>query len=279
MGQANSTVITSKDVLESINSVTMKNLQSCSNNLNFTQSFVVSGDGNVIQDVLLDQESNVDFQCFGDTTNQVNLLNDLSNSISQKAKSKAAFLLGFAFNSSVTTNNSVLRSVQTSMVQNIQKCSVDGNITQEFDISGSYNSIVDVTMKQNPNYFCKCVFGSDNVTEVAAKLSNEVNQEAAAEGGGLGNLVTLIIVAALIILGLVAVGYFVKLMRDQQKNSDKELPGVAALLGLSVGKQQQKQASKSQSTNNNDKPSIPNKPLPAAPTSASKQSDEKETIE
>jgi hypothetical protein len=118
------------------------------------------------------------------------------------------------------------------MVTNIQKCNTAGNIAQNVNFAGNYQTIVGATIEQNPSYFCQCVFGSSNVVDVSNKLSSDINQQADASSS-MGSFITLIIIAALIVLGMIVVGYFIKLMNDQKnKAGGKDLPNLLTVLGI-----------------------------------------------
>lgn len=101
MGAVNSSVIDFKEVMQVINEVVIQNIQSCNQNTDVNQVVNISGDNNKIENLLLNQTVSANLQCFSNTTNQINLVNDLAAALTNKANSAAKFFLGFSANVSV----------------------------------------------------------------------------------------------------------------------------------------------------------------------------------
>lgn len=83
---------------------------------------------------------------------------------------------------------------------NIAKCNLSAPVQQQFNVNGSYNSIVDVTLNQQANFFSRCVFGTDNVAEVATTIQNQLDANASASGGfDLSVLLTFLIIGIIVV--------------------------------------------------------------------------------
>jgi hypothetical protein len=222
MVQGNTSVVNAQQVTNAINSVTIQNIQSCNADIGASQIFTVTGDNNNIENVLLNQTVSANIQCFGDTNNQVNLANNIADQLAATASTNAGFLLGFAFSADVTNTLQTVNVVQQNMVQNISKCNLSAPVQQEFDVNGSYNSIVAVTMNQQADFFCKCVFGTTNVSNLSNTVAQQLNANANATTGiNLSNIVSIFLIIVIIVAAVAAVGVASKFLMKynaQQKN-------------------------------------------------------------
>jgi hypothetical protein len=196
---AQAAVVSAEEVTKVFNEVVVQNMQTCSNNSGVTQVFQVNGNANNISDILLTQESNINFGCFGETQTQVDILNDIINKLTSLAETKSEWspqaAIGVSANYSKISNDVVTKA----MVSNIQGCSVNIPVSQIFQINGDYNSVVAVTLHQDTNVISKCVFGSNNMVQLTNKISNDLTATASSSST-LGLSFTMIIIVAIVLL-------------------------------------------------------------------------------
>lgn len=202
MGGVNSTVIDSKEVLQVINEVVIQNIQSCNQNTDVNQVINISGDNVKIENLLANQTVNANLQCFSNTTNQINLVNDLTAALTNKANSAAKFFLGFSANVAVIKAETVEQIIQKNMISNIQRCAQENSYEQGYNISGDYVTVLNNTLNQNGNLFCNCIFSADSVTNIADEISADMNNQATASSSmGLASIITIIIIVIAIVIG------------------------------------------------------------------------------
>jgi hypothetical protein len=139
--------------------------------------------------------------CFTSSSNQVQLANSLAAQLTSQAQTNAGFVFGWAINTTAINQNSVQEIVNSQMVSTIESCANQFGISQEVDVSGSYNDIVNSTLSQQGTTFAQCVFGSTNVDTVSNNISTQMNAVSDTSTSTLSDLITLIIIAAIIAAG------------------------------------------------------------------------------
>lgn len=201
-GSANTSLVDASEVTKILNNIVVNSLQSCQINGATTQIFQINGNANNIEDILLSQTSNIDFGCFAQNANQINVLNDVINNLTSVAKTSSEFSPSLALNTSVNVSKIVNDVTSNVLVSVIQKCDENLPVTQIFQVNGSYNSVLNVTMSQNASFFTKCMFGNENVVDLSNKISNDLSAsaEAASSFGAFGIIIVIVIIVIVIIM-------------------------------------------------------------------------------
>jgi hypothetical protein len=199
-GTFSSAVVTATEVTETINKVVVTNAQSCAQNGNATQNIVINGNNDVIQNSIFNQDTEFNFSCFGQTANQVSLLNDLTNAITSKANSNSQLTLGLAFAQSADFNETISKSLNSTLISTIQSCAAQDSGTQNLTLNGNFDQVVGDTLNQNSKFFSTCVFGSNNITNLSNQVANNINAQADASAGFSFGLIVIIIVVILVVV-------------------------------------------------------------------------------
>lgn len=114
-------------------------VQGCNQSTDIIQRFVVNGNANYIQGVLLDQSVQNNLGCVAQADTQTQIVNALTAELQQQAASApggGGFFFGLAYNWAVTTNSTVQKTVVNNMVNAVQTCDTNQNITQEWILTG-----------------------------------------------------------------------------------------------------------------------------------------------
>src|SRR5437762_12313169 len=116
MAQANTTVVNADQVNRAINEVVIRTLQQCNVNVGNTQIFRVTGNYNIISNILVNQATETQLECFGQTANQVKMATDIANALKVTAESNAQWLIGLALNTTVVDTLQYTEIVQRNLV-------------------------------------------------------------------------------------------------------------------------------------------------------------------
>lgn len=198
-----SSIVSTNEVTNTFNNTVLSSVQRCSQNFGITQTLNISGNNNVIQDVFLNQNTGVNFSCFGSTQNQLDLLNDISSKITSEANASSQFTLGFAFAQSVNFSNIVTNTLNNTFLQSIQQCVSTDPVFQGISVTGDNNQVIGVTLNQNSEFYSKCVFDSTNVANITNQITNDINASANSQAGSEFGFAIIIIVIIIIIIAIV----------------------------------------------------------------------------
>jgi len=198
-------IVATRQVTETFNNTVLESVQRCSQNFGITQAITISGDNNVIQNVFLNQNTGVNFSCFGQTENQLALLNDVTNNITSDANARSEFVIGLAFAQSANFSSIINETLNNTFLSAIQECTSDDPVFQGITITGDSNQVIGATLNQNSEFYSKCVFDSSNVANITNQIANDVNASANSQAG---SNIALGIILVIIIIVIIAVIFF-----------------------------------------------------------------------
>lgn len=137
-GVFSTNVITSKQVMTAINTVTINNIAQCTGDTSIIQNVTFGGDHNTIKDVLITQSVITNMQCFSNTSNQIKLTNDLAAKITNTANNDHKTFFGVSISGNFISNTAVQTIIQNHVINTIQKCSLNTTYQQNVDFTGTY---------------------------------------------------------------------------------------------------------------------------------------------
>jgi len=159
----NTTNVKTKSIVEAI----AKNIMECKSNVLVKQSFIVSGNYNIIKNSKQVQYVKLSTSCGQNAQNIANIQQSVTNAIKQTAKSQSVSLIGVLgkSNSEVDANieNEVRQKINQETITNIIN---NSNATQELIISGDNNIIDNFNQSQTFDIIY------DNTQKVVNKLSS-----------------------------------------------------------------------------------------------------------
>jgi hypothetical protein len=174
--KANTKVLT-----DQINDLILTSMQSCGTNVDLEQSLNVSGQGNVVSNLYMEQIFTSILTCVNKTDWMSKLQNDISTNIKQSSETKSVALLGIlgASNSDVNLNidNSVKNAINlktmTSMINNIRQ-------KQSVNVSGVGNVVRYASLKQVQSNISSSVQEIVASIDVLNKITNTGDQKSKA---------------------------------------------------------------------------------------------------
>ena len=220
-------VVNNQNITDTINRSVVDILNECDRSAGATQNFVISGDYNKVTNVELTQSMEVHAECFGDVKTQVKLAEMISNDVVHDVEAETDFHIGFSYQFNVSNVTNVTKAVQESVINAVQKCNDDIPVDQRFEISGNYNEVMNVAMKQDYSYFSTCIFNTDSQADISTEIANNVNQNVKSSSGSEAMGIIFIIIIALGVLAVVGIGGFLL-----WKNRDKIKKAVKMGVGL-----------------------------------------------
>jgi hypothetical protein len=198
-----------------------QNIMNCRSNASVIQSFVVSGNYNVVQNVKQVQNFKLSSSCSQDTKNISELQQSVSNAIKQAAEAQSVSVLGALGSSRAEVNtyidNEVSQKITQQTIQNIINTT---NAQQEMIISGNNNIINNFEQSQTLELLYEnCQNVLNELKSVQAVDNNVTGNSKATQTNfisdivssifdgiqGLGILWVIVIVAALGVFGWVMI--------------------------------------------------------------------------
>ena len=181
MGGGASSTSKTEVLSETVAEVMMKNLVDCGSSSTTTQRFEVSGDGNTIAGVKMLQAFTITVDCANSATNVTKLQSAVTSAIKNSSTAQSVALVGALGSSSSNVDQLISTSVRNSITsENITKLSLESNTAQVFLVSGSNNTISDITMEQRKSVILKAVMKVVNDIDVIQKISNAAVSDSAA---------------------------------------------------------------------------------------------------
>jgi len=183
MGGDGSKASTKSEVVNDFVSKSMaESLMNCTTQTSVAQLIEITGNFNVVKDVDMVQVFNFSKSCYQDSNNMNNMVNDISNSVSQAAEAQNIALLGALSSSEADVDNYIYNGVKNeisaSTVQNV----VDKtNAKQGIAIKGNHNIVSNVTMNQVVDMISQNAQSAINSTDIVAKAKSVVDQSAVAK--------------------------------------------------------------------------------------------------
>jgi len=253
---ANTTSIITRSAVEAV----ARNIMNCKSNAMISQTFTVSGNYNVVRNTKQVQNIKLSSSCAQDAQNIADLQQSVANAVKQSASSQGVSVLG-ALGSVTSENNLNLENdiKQTITQENIQNIINSSNAKQEIIISGDNNVIDNFTQEQTYDIVYDNAQKVVNTMKSLQVLENNAQQESKSVQTnfisdivdsvfsglqGMGWLVVVVVVAAIIFLGPVILkgGPLATLMGSDSKPVEPEPPA------LQQQQQQQQQQEQQQVT-------------------------------
>lgn len=226
MGMALSTsVAISKELNETMNNVTLKNMNSCVISNDANQSIVVNGNGNIVDGIQQIQHNKASMSCFVSAENQSKLMEQLANKLAQTANSSVVnWPLGFNATMSLTDSTTVNKTLNNYHVENISKCKGDFNDNQSLEINGDSNHVYNTVQNQWNDNALKCVFNAKNISDISETLANDVHQKAESKIEGVNVALVMAEVIVVIIVIVIAAYIIFRIIKSRQNNPRKPPP-------------------------------------------------------
>ncbi len=181
MGGGGSKATTSTNLASSVAiDAIARNIMNCKNNTFLRQSFIVTGNYNVVKNTKMVQNLKLSTKCSQDTQNTINLQQEVTNAIHQIAEAQSVSVLGAIGNGSVSDayiniSNEVKQKITAETILNIIN---DTNAQQDIIIAGDHNIIDNFEMSQTLELLqenCQKVVNDLKSVQI---LDNTINQTA-----------------------------------------------------------------------------------------------------
>ena len=182
MGGGGSKASTKSDVVNDFVSKSMaESLMNCVTQTSVDQLIEITGNYNIVKDTEMKQVFNMSTNCYQDSNNMNQMINDISNSVSQSADAQNVALLGALSSSEADVDNYIYNGVKNeitaSTVQNIVNAT---NAKQGIAIRGNHNIVENVTMNQIVDMISDNAQTSLNATVLMNTARSVVDQSATA---------------------------------------------------------------------------------------------------
>lgn len=126
-----------------------ENITNCRSNTEVTQSFIISGDYNVVKGAKQVQYVKLSAQCAQDVKNLADIQQSVANAIKSAANSQSVALIGALGKSESDIDTFIKNDVEQNITQRtIADIVNDSNATQEFIISGNNNIVKKFSQQQ-----------------------------------------------------------------------------------------------------------------------------------
>lgn len=150
MGGGGSKASAKSEIINDFVSKTMaESLMNCTTQTSVDQLIEITGNYNIVKDTEMKQVFNMSSKCYQDAENMNQLVNEISNSVSQAAESQNIALLGALGSSESDVENYIYNGIKNditaSTVQNIVNKT---NASQGIRIRGNHNIVDNVSMNQ-----------------------------------------------------------------------------------------------------------------------------------
>jgi len=230
-GGGSKSTTTNSMVTSTAVSAISNNIMSCSGNQMMVQNFVLSGNGNSLSNIKQIQSLKLSTQCAQSAQNITSLQQEVTSALTAAASvNTQAVLSALSASSESDVNTKIENDVKQNITQNtIMKIINDTNLQQNMIISGNANVINNFTQEQTTDILNKNIQNALNTMESVQKISSTtkatstntqsnplddmlktafkgVNDLANTVGGVFSS--GMYTVAAVIIVGMIVVGYF-----------------------------------------------------------------------
>jgi len=151
--------------------------QTCITYVYGSNTFNISGDGNVVSGVNMKIGIRVDSTCTAAVTGKTSFQNDLQNKISQLLKDQEVAMAQWLDNSKDETKANIKQSIKSNITSNtVQTCVNKINMQNLFNISGNSNVVKNVLQEGTANVISKCMLSDDQTVNTVNDVTNTINQ-------------------------------------------------------------------------------------------------------
>ena len=172
-GGSKSTTTNSMVTSTAINAIS-NNIMNCTGNQTMVQNFVVSGNGNSLNNIKQIQSLKLSTECAQSSENVASLQQQVSSALQASASvNSQAVLSALSASSSSDVNTKIENDVKQNITQNtIIKIINDTNLQQNMIISGNANVINNFTQEQTTDILNKNIQNAINKMESVQAISN-----------------------------------------------------------------------------------------------------------
>ena len=172
-GGSKSTTTNSMVTSSAINAIS-NNIMNCTGNQTMVQNFVVSGNGNSLNNIKQIQSLKLSTECAQSSENVASLQQQVSSALQASASvNSQAVLSALSASSSSDVNTKIENDVKQNITQNtIIKIINDTNLQQNMIISGNANVINNFTQEQTTDILNKNIQNAINKMESVQAISN-----------------------------------------------------------------------------------------------------------
>jgi len=196
-----------------------RNIMDCRSNTTVKQSFIVSGNYNIVKNSKQVQHTKLSSSCAQDTKNITNLQRAVANAVKQSASSQSVSLIGVLGKSeSEVISNIEDEVIQNITQENIQRIINESNATQEIVISGNNNIIDNFNQTQTFEIVFKNAQKVVNELKSVQAIENATNQSSVSTQtnpiseiiSSIGGIITGTwgIIAIVVVVVIITVAYF-----------------------------------------------------------------------
>jgi len=198
--------ISQQQVLSILNNVTISNAQQSGINVSDVQQIDITGNNNVISDVLLQSNQTAQLTSFQQVSNQIQLKNDLASALSAVSQANSGPLGLFSSANSAINQSQADSIISTALTTNLQTCTAAASQFQNISVTGDYNTVVGIVFSNDQSILSNCQFNATNVANVVNQITANANaQSTASTGLSLGSI--LLIIVGVVVLICVVSGF------------------------------------------------------------------------
>lgn len=199
----------------------------CDSNVGNSITINVSGDNNVITNLILRQDITYTFECVQDQFNERTFYNDLGSRLVDLANTgqRSIDLFGlFSFPvpnlfTDVTVNTEQIQESTNSMYAIFnQTCAVDADNSVTFNVEGDVNLLDDIEIEQNLELMANCQLSATNQEQVTNKLLTEVLGASEPSLGTFGYIALFVILIIVLLIIAAVVVAIVRASRGNKSN-------------------------------------------------------------
>ena len=200
--------------------------QTCITYVYGSNTFNISGDGNVVSGVNMKIGIRVDSTCTEEVTGKDTFQNVLQDKISQLLKDQEVAMTQWLDNSKDETKTNIKQSIENNITSNtVQTCVNKINMQNLFNISGNSNVVKNVLQEGTANVISKCMLTDDHVASTVNDVTNTINQHSEYESQNPFAFITdaieaimknaMVVIAIIFIVVLCFIGLFMVLRRKK----------------------------------------------------------------
>lgn len=231
---------------DTVNNVIVKNIMDCSSNVTLQQQINITGSGNVVSGVTMNQAIKLSSTCFQDAKVMADLQNQVTDAIKQAAKEQDVALTNALAKSSSDTDTLIHNSVVNNInPQNITKIINSSNEIQGINITGDYNLVSNFTASQTADVVSsntqKVIDQMDVVNQIkdyidqqaSTTVNNPISQIIDSAGKAISSIwdsMTAPVKWILIVVIVAVVGYIISLFMGPTDNAEQQQQLVAAYM-------------------------------------------------
>jgi hypothetical protein len=165
------------DTLNSSSSLVENMTQNCISYVDASNTLLIQGTGNVVNNVTQEVTASVDSSCISTNVTAQSLSDAVNDSVAQTMKNQSVALTGMLDDSSQTSLNELTVNANTlTSVSSVQNCINGYNSSNFMLIAGTGNVVKNAIQKNQLTAINKCLSGTQTTSQSAVASTNTTNQ-------------------------------------------------------------------------------------------------------